>query len=100
MMFFSKEKDLVDKLLEHKRNFKKYQEDMDKELHIKDVILQRHLYHIKVLQKELCLAKEILGDQKLCKTATRNYRQTIMGVENKNKFLIDNSTLTEQVDSF
>eukprot|EP00347_Sterkiella_histriomuscorum_P005703 403355590 len=95
LMFFGKEKDLVSKIHEEKAKFQQFQKEIDIEIDLKDTIISRLEQHLNVLKKEIVAGKRILQDPRLSSLVTRNYRSNIEGRNSPDKFIKDESTITE-----
>ena len=65
LTFFTKERDLVSKLNEEKRNFEELKADCFMELRVKDVIIKKLEDKLQFVEREMSLSSRILRDPML-----------------------------------
>ena len=71
LLFFSKEKDLVKKLQLEKEKFSSYCKEVESELSIKELLIERLQRHNEVLRNEIKLGKRILKNPELSREVNR-----------------------------
>lgn len=97
--FFSKRRELVDSYNELASRFETFKSDTQKELGVKDEIIEQwRKRHAEVI-KELKLAKVILQDQTMSKIAQRQF-QTVIADINEEQLLQEGCKIKDLLEEF
>lgn len=94
LMFFSKQKDLVDALGQNREKHQNEQKKFNREIEIRESIKAKLQQEISDLKEELLLAKRILRDPNLSQLATRKFKSTINQDED-HKFTCKGAVITD-----